>query len=220
MLTRIACLGQWAYPHYTNNQQKVRADRFVAILSGEPRPHYEKAMEIVVNKGISGMIRQQQDLSWLSAPPQEFDLLYMDSFADLVDQRFRHKHEGWSFCACFSDVDQPNIHENFICEDLVPLSLIEQSYDTLFSWFRSKTQTAPIIFVHFPLTFETRDKYLRQGAAISSAIQNLKATHNIHNIIVPPDRIEQHPTAQFTYHFGPETIAYVSEVIKEITNRS
>jgi hypothetical protein len=218
MLSRVACLGQWSYPGHHNNQQKVRSDLFMSVVNGGSRTRFTESMDVISNKDIGYMIKQQEDLPWLSAKEEEFNGLYMDSFSELVDQKFLHKDDGWSFCACFSDVDKEKMQKKFLCQDLISIDDLEASYNNLFSWFISKNSNAPIIFIHFPTVFDTREKYIKQGAAIISSINNLKNKYNIYNIIVPKDKIEQNQKIPFVYHFGKTTVDYISERVKSIIN--
>ena len=110
-LGRTACLGNFVLDRYCNNdkkvvyynQQKVRVDLFMQYVSGALRPETKKIEKFLNRKDIIGLIAQQENLPWIGI--KKCRALIMDSFAELTDQKFVYKEDGYAFCCHYSDIE-------------------------------------------------------------------------------------------------------------------
>ncbi len=214
-LNRTACLGGWVQGlkfgdgHKVYNQQKVRVDMFMDIVNGiEKPPNITSILPLLTAiNDTSYMYLQSEKLLWLT-----FDLndeipnyLIMDSYSELVDKKTMHK-DGWSFCGCYSDFKQECFESGTLIDyGLLSIDKIYDSYDMFFNFIQQKWNI-PIIFLHFPTTFDDREKYIKQGIAITEALGKLSTKYNIQNIHADEDCIEQKEDSPLNYHFGNKTI--------------
>lgn len=212
-LPRCACLGSWTYGsifgltfHYLN-QQKVRVDLFLEYISKKNNPpSLDHIKPKLARNDMDNLFQQQVDLPWLKNK-DKIDFIVMDSYSELVDQKFTHK-DGWSFCACYSDIKDMT---DLTCEGLIKTDNLYYAYDDFFDYLKIN-YNVPINFIHFPTTFEKRQVYINQGEAIKEAIHRLCGKYDINNIIADPEYIEQKDHE--TYHFSDKTVKHLSNKLK------
>lgn len=224
MLSRVACLGQWASPWpLQNNQQKVRIDYLLDVIHGGKRTIAPLTKKYLAFQPIYPLIEQQEALPWLSCHPSQFNLVYMDSYCELVDQKFTH-NDGWPFCAYYSDVNHKDVDETdefkqfFKCDGLLPIEDFHQKYDQFFNWIKRVNPNSKIIFIHFPTVYDQRQKFKDRGNAIIDAVSSVQQKYNIKNIIVPDnivDHYQGHEDYPSPYHFGPATINYLKDQVRK-----
>lgn len=216
-LNRTACLGGWVQGlkfgdgHAVYNQQKVRADMFMNIINKKSQiPDMKPILPLLsAINDMSYMYMQSEKMSWLNVKEKP-DAIIIDSFSELVDKKFIHKN-GSSFCGYHSDF----IPSSFSSKTLINYGLLDRNkiykyYDAFFKFIKNKWD-APIIFLHFPTTFESRDIYINQGIAITEALEKLSVKYNIQNIHADESEIEQKD--ELTYHFSDRTIANMANKI-------
>jgi hypothetical protein len=214
---RTACLGHWVrdtlfgdktpYHNYFN-QQKVRADLLIDILNGKT---HKPPMNSILDKHLSrkdmrGVYSQTESLLWISSGVKP-DLFIIDSYSELVDKRFI-SNEGWSFCGLYGDFDTSfisNMHDDGLLED------VYTAYDNMFSFITTKWNV-PIIYIHFPTTFDVREKYIKQGLKIDQAMNEICKKYNIQNIKADPDQIEQKDSDY--YHMSDKTVRNLASKIR------
>lgn len=213
VFTRTACLGGWVIEkkigghHEFYNQQKVRADVFFDLINGNlKKPIVSEIKKWLERNDLDELFNQQEKLYWTIIDKKP-DLIIMDSYAELTEQKFIHK-DGWGFCAHYSDLK--NFENELTCYGLLDSNLIESVYDKFFKFIRSKWDS-PMIFIHFPTTFESRERYKIQGDAITEALKNLSAKYNIQNIHADFESIEQKDSD--TYHFTDKTVLNIANKI-------
>lgn len=222
-LSRVACLGQWSAEYSGmiecslkhQNQQKGRVDLILDRIKGETPTNALAVGRHLIRTDIAPLLEQQEVLYWLRLHSAE--LIYIDSYSELVDQRFRHS-SGWSFCACYTDVNHSqSFASEFSNEGLLALDKIEPLYVELFEWAKAKFGNIPIIYVHFPTKFDNRDKFKERGQALIDITTRLTGKYRMTNIIVPDEKISEadDPRHRDTYHFGSTTIAHIGDAIKE-----
>lgn len=217
ILNRTACLGgdvtqlKIGTNHDFNNQQKVRVDLFMDYINGkELKPNLNILSPLLLMpQDVYGIYSQSEELKWLKINEKP-SYLFMDNFSELVDKKITHK-DGWSFGASYGDLD-PECFKNGILIDkgLLAIDKIYESYD-LFFQFIKEMWDVPIIFMHFPTIFDDREIYIKQGNAITLAINDLSFKYNIQDIHADLDSIERFDNNY--YHFGFNTIKNMANKI-------
>lgn len=215
-LNRTACLGgdvtqyKVGTNHYFNNQQKVRADMFVDIINGNNKPKSDIILQLLNEPhSFGGIYKQSEQLLWLNMNDKP-DFLFIDNYCELTDKKFIHK-DGWSFCGAYGDFKTECFTDGTLTDHgLLDINLLEYYYDKMFEFIKNKWNV-PIIFMHFPTSFETREKYINQGKAIINAMNKLAIKYNIQNIMADDCEIEL--TNNYTYHFTNKTIKNMSNKI-------
>lgn len=215
--TRTACLGGWVTqaklgmaPEY-HNQQKVRVDMFLDIINGiYKKPIFSKLEEMLVRKDMGGVYHQSEKLEWLTLNRKP-NYLIMDNYSELTDKKFVHKKEKWMFCGLFGDFDTERLSEEFECYDLLDTDQVFNKYRLFFEYIKNKWD-CPIIFIHFPTTFDTRERYIKQGQAITDALSQLTPIYGIQNIHADLDAIEQRDSD--VYHLGDKTVNNMAAKIR------
>jgi hypothetical protein len=218
ILSRNACLGKDIVnllnikePIY--NIQKGRVDYLLNIVENQ---HFRAKAEIVApfmkRKDVIPFIVQQQSLCWLEyqKPPK---LLLMDSFSELTDQMFVHKYERkWGFCSNYSDVEcGEKFQAQFQAKGLLPIKDVFEMYVGFFSLIRKKYGDMPIIFLHFPVVLDSRQKFHIRYKNILHAIEEISKKYPPFYSIVVEDNIVSWPDEhnenkdEFPYHYNSET---------------
>lgn len=175
IFTRTACLGGWVtqakfgLKHNYYNQQKVRVDLFNDFVSGKTNrpPMKDNINNWLKREDMSGIYLQTEELLWIKFNKKP-DLFIIDNYSELVDKRFNHP-DGWSFCGLYGEF-KPEFIGSLLDEGL--LDNVYDSYDSFFNYIKNKWNV-PIIFIHFPTTFDTRAKYINQGHKITEAMEVL-----------------------------------------------
>lgn len=210
ILCRTACLGEWVTEtkfgtnHDFYSQRKVRVDTFIEYINGFlGRPKIEEIKQWLERKDLDQLFIQQNKLEWIDGLKNNPDLIIIDSYSELVDQKFIHK-DNWGFCCCYSDL----LHDRYtdkelICHGLLPQDKLYENYVAFFDYIKKYTN-CPIIFIHFPTIFDTREIYINQGKAIFDTITKLADIYNIQNIYADSDCIEQKDSE--VYHFADKTV--------------
>lgn len=214
ILNRTACLGgevtqlKIGTNHNFNNQQKVRADMFLDIINGKAnKPDSNIVINGLWRPDMAGVYGQSEKLLWQTVQGK-VDYLIIDNYSELTDKRFLHKN-GWTICGLYNDF-KPELLNDMIDFGLLNVNDIENIYNDLFEYIKSKYNTK-IIFLHFPTTFEKREKYINQGIAITKALNNLAEKFNIQNIHADIDCIEQADSD--TYHYTKKTFENMAKKI-------
>lgn len=213
---RTACLGGWVTnekfgsKHNYNNQQKVRIDMFLDIVNNKiqkPSMYYLK--NIIIREDMFGIYSQSTELSWLSLKEKP-EYLIMDSYSELTDKKFVHK-DGWMICGLYSDLNFAEHKSDFEFHDLLDINEIHNKYKLFFEYIKNYWNI-PIIFMHFPTTFDPREKYVKQGNAILEAMEDLENYYDIQNIVADLEYIEQ-KDSDF-YHFTDKTVQHMANKIQ------
>lgn len=214
VLGRIACLGYdvlHVSPYEEKitllNQQKTRCDLLLRWLDASANRPVARVIEpFMLRQDVFPLIVQQEKLPWLECDrPVRF--LLMDSFAELTDQEFVHRREGWSFACHYSDVSHPpEFEELFECRGLMPVETFAPAYAAFFDWFSDRFPGAPIYFLQFPTRLDNRQVFKDRAAAIGSAIVDLAKTRpHLKNIEVPETDVHPDVGNTFPYHFAAST---------------
>jgi hypothetical protein len=227
VLGRAACLGTAVFKiKYSNkrnvhliNQQKVRVDLLLGWLRGEIRPQAKLVEDHLLRKDVYPLIEQQEYLPGLKV--RNYEYLLMDSFAELTDQKFMHRKEGWSFCCHYSDINHTREFDaEFESCGLLPIDRIEKAYNDFFNWFEINHAGKNVIFIHYPSKLDNRDLYKKRGKEILEIMQRLEQIKPyIHSIFLDDESlVDFTKDDNFPYHYATSTnFAYVDKW-KELEN--
>jgi hypothetical protein len=177
ILGRFACLGRDVLALTETrlpvvNVQKGRVDQLLAWWANpnlRPRTR-EVAPHMRTNLPL---IAQEENLGWWrSARPPAF--VFIDSFAELTDQVFFRRSQGWRFCCGYSDLTHTQgFSERFSCGGLLAEEAFHSAYERFFSVLRHRFGRVPIIFLHFPKALEGRESFRRRAVGIREAVEAL-----------------------------------------------
>jgi hypothetical protein len=217
-LNRTACVGgevlhcKVGDKHNFNNQQKVRVDMFMDIVEGKmSKPDSKTIISLLSDASdTGGVYSQSEELRWFQVKDKP-DYLIMDSYSELVDKKITHK-DGWSFCGTFGNFKPEAFLDGTLIDGtLLNIELIKPAYDKFFEYIKN-CWDIPIVFIHFPTTFDNRNLYINQGKAIMDAIKELSLKYNIQNVYADDGAIERKDGD--CYHFGNKTIENMAAKIK------
>ena len=222
VLGRVACLGQEVFArmaapirprhHALLNMQKVRCDVILEWAEAGRRrrairTRAARAVKHLAHKDVTWLIEQQERMIWFErrAPVK---CAVMDSFAELTDQRFRHRREGWAFACHYTDVEHSReFEEEFACEGLLAEEEIAGTYARFFEWFGGRFPGVPVYFIEFSAALDARPMFQRRGAVIFEALSELARRHAFLQVLaLPGEQIEKAPGDDFAYHFSHETV--------------
>lgn len=214
---RYSCLGRDVLDRLALNTpvlniQKGRVDLLCALADDSiKRPRTGQVARFIQRRDILPLISQQETRDWWRGPPP--GMLIMDSFAELTDQLFVHRRNGWGFCAHYSDLRHGEGFEDFFeSRGLLEEETFEQGYRQFFSLVRSCFSRVPIFFLHFPTILDSRDKFQHRFAQIRFALENLVEEFSpLFSLTVDPGIVDW-PTpdlsvgdTRFPYHFNSRT---------------
>lgn len=219
ILTRTACLGGAVIFHKFGNKHnffshaKVRVDLFLDIINTKiNKPNFNIINDWLARRDMEGVYKQAADLSWLECSVQP-DFLIMDSYSELTDKRFHYTEENFDFCGLYGDLDRVKCKNKLQHLGLLEPDNLQNKYDQFFTYVRNQWKNTPIIFIHFPTTFEARKKYIIQGKMIMQALNNLSPQYQIQNIYAQPEEIENAGDGD-TYHLSDQTAKFLAQKIQ------
>lgn len=222
MLSRVACLGhdvhQLLYPQkQLVNQQKVRADLFLEWAKGATRPMANIVQPHMERQDIYGMIEQQEKLPWLETR-RSSDIILMDSFAELTDQKFVHKKQGWAFTCNYTDLQHSDDFEHtFECHGLMDINDLAKDYDNFFAFVNKNFNGKKIVFFHFPTALDSRDKFKERGQAIIDAMEQMVRKYkNITHVHIEDSLVTPFPDDDFPYHYSKSTYQHLVDKLTEV----
>lgn len=229
---RVACLGQDIYHAgmtdfgIIENVQKGRVDLLLDWIGGAPAPRPDAVREYVKRADIYDLIQQQATFNW-HFEREKYPFLIMDSYSELVDHRFQHRAEGWSFAACYGDVKHsPEFKEKFDHQGLLDLSSIKSVYQSFFECIFAKQPDLKVAFFHFPDAFEKRARYLDRHKAIVEALSELESEWSGRlfsftlksDRVIRPDKYRGFMIDENPYHFDLKTAQRFVSLAKERLN--
>jgi hypothetical protein len=217
ILGRHACLGADVLavmrPDRTViNIQKGRVDYMLDCWDNPAmRARTREAVAHVAREEIVPCVVQEELLyDWCS--PQRPLALYMDSMAELADQRFAHKTNGWSFLCVYGDTTRSKeLTHTFESQGLLPLESLETLLGKFFGEVRRRFGEIPIFYLHFPTALETRLKYIERATSIRTVVDKLSAVlSRLHSVSVDESIVKfaedaPHNMQEFPYHYNRAT---------------
>lgn len=226
-LGRHACLGYDVLKHFDKlpkevNFQKGRADLLLRYWADKSLlPMSRLLLPLMARKDVLPLIRQLEFFDCLPAHPPRFIL--MDSFAELTDQLFTQRSEGWQFCCAYSDlVGGESFSERYESNGLLPIENMKHAYLQLFTFFINRWGDVPIYFLHFPIALETREIFRKRHAAIIQIMNQIALDYpNLHSIEIDESSVrwpENTPEElkNFPYHYDEKTYLAFKEKIERV----
>jgi len=225
IMGRFACMGKDVFNLLNvdiplHNVQKGRVDYLNKTLDTS----YQKCKSIQVvpfieRDDIKGLIFQQElRYKNLKKAPMA---LYMDSYSELTDQIFMDRIKNWCFCANYSDINHNSDFKNqFETIGLLPVDNLKREYRLFFKSFREKYNSAPIIFLHFPVKLDKREKFHIRYKKIKEAIDELQTEFEPFYSFSADEKIVDWPEEKipglenFPYHYNKATYQNIAEQIK------
>jgi hypothetical protein len=227
VLGRHACLGNEVISlsglkKPILNIQKGRIDFWLKCLK---HPHMttrtSKMAQFLCRSDMTPIFWQQEFCNRLPNHPPNF--VYMDSLAELVDQLFINKMNGWGFCSYYSDIGHnKEFDENFENKGLLDIKQLEFNYREFFDLIRFRYGEVPIVFLHFPICLEKRERFAERGRIILSIIEKLSLEYTeLYSISVDEIVVSKPITADvelrdFPYHYNKETYSTFSKAFNEV----
>lgn len=139
-------------------------------------------------------------------------MLFMDSYSELTDQKFFNYEKKWSFYANYSNINHSlEFKSKFKAEGLLDQTSLIDQYHQFFSYFRNTYGNVPIIFMHFPVKLDSREKFKIRHQKIKEAIEEIKFEFMPFYSLEADDKIVDFPKETpselrgFPYHFNEET---------------
>jgi hypothetical protein len=177
----------------------------VRVIGGAARPKPKFVKGHMSRQDVYPLIEEQANFPLIAQ--ENFLFLLMDSFAELTDQKFTHRKEGWSFCCHLSDLERsPAFDEMFENNGLLPINEIEAVYTRFFEWFEQKYPGKDVIFIHFPTTLDERDSFKERSAEILRVMTALQKTKPfIQNLTLDEKFVEWNENDRFPYHYSKST---------------
>ncbi len=203
---RVACLGKDVFQNSALlNKQKLRLDVYLRQLKSGRAPIYNKISPYILRHDILPLIVQQCVEPWSIKLIKRSRFFVIDSYSELTDQEFRHRQDGWSFCANYSDINyDTDFNTHYECLGLLPNDRIQGNYAEFFKWLRSINPKISIVFINFPTNLDSREKFRERGEIIYHAIESLKL-ENIYNLKVNESLVTSDASDKFPYHFSSFT---------------
>lgn len=219
VLSRVACLGHDLRDILYNdkrllNQQKARADLFLAWMNGRHIPVASKIIPHLQRTDIANLIQEQEHLPW-KLGKRSNGLVLIDSFAELTDQKFVHRKDGWWFAGNYTDFKHTEqFNEEFECHGLIEIKELEQLYVSFFGFINKHYNNKEILFLHFPTVLDNRIKFRERGEAIKDALQEVCKVHkNVRNIHIDDNLVLPHEDDDFPYHYAKSTYHSFAKII-------
>ena len=86
-------------------------------------------------------------------------------------QRFFNHEKKWSFYANYSDINHSlEFKSKFKAKGLLDQNSLIDQYHKFFNYFRNNYGNVPIIFMHFPVKLDNREKFKLRHQKIKEAI--------------------------------------------------
>jgi len=225
IMGRVACMGRDVLKLLNIdvpvlNVQKGRVD-YLNNIADNPKRKSRTAQvaSFIERDDIKGLISQQEILYGnLKKTPIA---LYMDSFSELTDQLFYHRKQNWYFCANYSDINHtPEFEEKYETKGLLPVNALLEEYRLFFNSFRKKYNSVPILFLHFPVKLDKREKFHFRYQRIIEAIDILKDEFQPFYSFTVDEEIVDWPEElipeleNFPYHYNKATYQNLADQIE------
>lgn len=225
---RLACLGKetiahlgWDYPLV--NHQKARADYLVdGYLDPAARARVEEIDPAIFAR--LDILDLQNELARLEFPRTPPLAMFLDSFAELTDQRFHRIGCGWSFCSHFSDL-RGELLSQYEQTGLLPKNQIPCAITGMILMLRSIWPGVPLFYIHFPSELDERPAFRERAEIIAGALRRIQATvDGVFSItadsqIVAPDPQAPPELQGFPYHFHSDVSLDLAAKVAAIIER-
>ena len=227
IMGRVACMGMDVLKILDIkaeiiNIQKGRVDYLNnAIVDKKNKVAANKAIPFIKRNDIKYLIFQQQIGYGIRKKPPL--LLFMDSYSELTDQRFFNRENEWSIYANYSDINHSlEFKSKFKAEGLLDQNSLVDQYHKFFNSFRDKYGNVPIIFLHFSVKLDNREKFKLRHQNIKEAIEELKSEFMPFYSFEADDKIVDWPEERisglenFPYHYNSSTYKNIAQQIEQV----
>lgn len=224
---RTACLGNDVFallktPYKLFNMQKGRIDYILEVgLHPEVSARPLGMSRFLSRTDIFPLVLQQSGKAWFDARPPE--ALFMDSYSELTDQIFVHRVKKWKFCCNYSDlIHSMEFEQKFISAGLISVESMTEVYREFFEFVRRLWNNIPIVFLHFPVKLDSREKFRERSRAIQKSISEIQMSFPPFYSLEVPEHIVDWPEIKipglekFPYHYNKQTYQAFAEQIKSI----
>ena len=224
IITRTVCLGNWAF-------ERIDVKRLKIVNYGQNRVDYAlnihqnkstKADAFEILKYTQKEYRSYKNYYWAEEQDlfkhKKVKAFVMDSFSELVDQRFVSRKNSRSFCTIYRTVKGTKLCDLYDCLGLLDIDLIKKYYLEFFKELRKVYQDIPIVFIHFSTIFETRENFIERASKIEKAIDEINRKENMDIIQIKPRIIEHHETDPNAYHYSKKTYDDVAAQLVDVLN--
>jgi hypothetical protein len=228
ILGRHACLGadvlRLLQPeNKVVNIHKGRVDYLVGCWKEKQRR--ARALHIIPHmqrEEIIGCIFQEEMLyDWMK--PERPVALFMDSGADLTDQQFVSREEGWSFLCSYSDLDHTEqFRRAFHATGLLAIEDFNEHFGNFFEKFRLRFGNIPIFYLHFPVKLDNRRKFIDRYWAIIHTVNRLAAEFQPcyslavdESVVDWDEKLKPDMMRKFPYHYNRETYEVFAEMVRK-----
>ncbi|MBU0730881.1 MAG: hypothetical protein KKE17_01505 [Proteobacteria bacterium] len=151
------------------------------------------------------LIDQKYDIFSYPRP----DILFMDSFSELTDQCFRNRQQKWCFYAHYSDIRHSDeFDREYESLGLLPVEDLFSMYQAFFEKVAKVFPGVPVIFLHYPVELEAREKFRHRGQKIKEIVENLCSRHGmLHSVSVDESLVARPENCidelkDFPYHYN------------------
>ncbi len=224
---RVACLGQDVFKLlecnlYLYNTQKGRVDFLLKVHENNNANAIRlSVLNFIKREDIKKLVKQQKSFNWKGMGMPK--LIFMDSYSELTDQIFINKKNKWSFCSNYSDLSMNQDFDlQFEKGGLMPIAEIENYYRKFFNLLLLKFPDTPILFLHFPVKLDQREKFIERHDCIYQSVENLKGEFgnlfsiSIDDSIVDWPEIKINGIESFPYHYNMVTYTTFADKIKDL----
>lgn len=218
ILQRGACLSNDAikilYPNdKIKNFQKSRVDYLnLQFINRKIKPKFFDLL--LIRSHLYNLYIEQSSDFWKEIIYKE--IFIMDSYSELTDQLFINQVDNnIQFCANYSDV-VGKFKTKYFCKGLLESNQILENYDMFFHNIRKVNKKIKLIYIFFPILFETRDKFINQNKSIEKSISKLALIHNINIITIPDSLLSFKREDTFPYHYNKDVYNYVAHKIQNL----
>ena len=227
IIGRYACLGadvlKLLQPSQEiRNVQKGRVDYLADCWERPQRrsrtwhvvPHMarEEILDLVLKNELM--------YDWLE--PRRPVALFMDSMAELGDQLFVHRDQGWGFLSAYTDLTHSaDFAGAYRSEDLLPVEQLEAQFRRFFTGIRARFGAIPIFYLHFPATLDDREKFKQRHKAIREAADRIAPEFQpfyslaVDDELVDWDEDRTPEMWSFPYHYNRRTYEAFAQMVRD-----
>tara|TARA_B110000879_G_C10997150_1_gene441597 strand:- start:62 stop:862 length:801 start_codon:yes stop_codon:yes gene_type:complete len=226
IMGRIACMGMDVFKILEIeaeiiNMQKGRVDYLNnVIVNKKNKVAANKVIPFINRNDIKYLIFQQQIGYGLKKKPPL--MLFMDSYSELTDQRFFNYEKEWSFYANYSDINHSlEFKSKFKAEGLLDQNSLINQYHQFFNYFRNNYGNVPIIFMHFSVKLDSREKFKIRHKKIKEAIEEIKSELQPFYSFTADEEIVDWPEERipglenFPYHYNTSTYKNLAKQVEQ-----
>jgi hypothetical protein len=215
-VTSLLCLAQ----HFASlsvfalhNYQACRVDYLLDKRQNKALSiPLKQVLGYIPNKSIHHLFTQQVHDFFAY---KNVSMLVLDSFCELTMQAFSSP-KGGRFCSLWRWINHDGDFDSvYKSEGLLDLEKLEDLYDQFFGECVKTYGKVPIVFVHFPSTFETREHYKARASKIVEVIHRLSLKYET-LIPIEMDYARKGDEDDYPYHFSDDTFGVLASKLASL----